>query len=776
LGHLLGKAALAAWAVILLIPAVALAAGPPQVNASWVTEVTATGAKLRAEINPNGFSTTYRFQYISDSAYRANQEALPPRDAFTGAAQVPPGKEAGIGSGTTPLAVVQSVGSLTPATTYHYRPIATNAAGPPVVGPAHVFTTQETSLVFRLPDNRGWELVSPVDKNGGAIAAPEAIFGGGDIQAAAVAAGENAPSITYGSATSFGEAAGAPPASQYASRRTASGWLTSNISTPLDSAAYGDHPDGAPYRLFSTDLSRALLFGGLACRGGLEGCPAANQPLPGTGAPPGYMAYYMRDNTSGALSSLLDAADVAHSSVAAQSFEVAFAAASPDLSHVVLSSCAALTANATEIPGSPGSCNSAATNLYEWSASGLQLVNLLPGASSGTPGAAIAAPSGAVSGDGSRVYWTQGGNLYLREGAQTVWVDESQGGGGVFQTATPDGSIAFFTKAGHLYRFSAATKAAVDITPAGGVIGVLGASADGSHLYYQDGDGLEHWSSGAVLTVAPGAAVAAKSDYPPATGTSRVSADGLHLAFLSSAELTGYDNTDAATKLPDSELYIYGPPPAGGPAALACASCNPTGERPDGPSTIPGDAANGSTHAYKPRVLSGDGSRLFFDSADELVVQDTNSHPDVYEWEAPGAGTCSRPSGCVDLISSGRGTGGASFLDATADGSDIFFITSESLVRSDPRGSVDAYDARVNGGFVDPPEPIPCLGDSCQSLPGEPDDPTPGTLVPNSGNPPLRFFGPKAKRKHLKLHKHRRHHRKRSHERGGRSSAGGSGR
>lgn len=760
----LGKALLFACAAILLAPALAAAAGPPEIKASWVTEVTATGVKLRAEINPNGFSTSYRFEYISDAAYRANLEAA--REGFFGAAQAPPGKEAGIGSGTVPLAVVQQAGSLTPATSYHYRPVATNTAGPPVIGPAHVLTTQETSLVFRLPDNRGWELVSPVDKNGGAIAAPEAIFGGGDIQAAAVAPGENTPAVTYGSATSFGEAAGAPAASQYTSRRTASGWLTGNISTPLDSAAYGDDPDGAPYRLFSTDLSRALLFGGLACRGGLEGCPASNQPLPGTGAPQGYMAYYMRDNVSGTLTSLLDDTDVGFSSVSPQAFEVAFAAASPDLSHVVLSSCAALSANATEASAGPEGCDPKAPNLYGWSSGGLDLVNLLPGASSGTPGAEIAAPNGAVSADGSRVYWTLGGDLYLREGAQTVGVDEAQGGGGTFQTATPDGSIAFFTKAGHLYRFVAATKAAPDITPAGGVVGVLGASADGSHAYFQDAGGLEHWHAGTTVAVAPGAAIAAASDYPPATGTSRVSADGLHLAFLSTAELTGYDNTDAETKLADSELYLYGPPPVGGPATLACASCNPTGERPDGPSTIPGDAANGSTHAYRPRVLSADGTRLFFDSADELVVQDTNSHPDVYEWEAVGVGGCGRPSGCVSLISSGRGTDGASFLDATANGSDVFLITSESLVRADPKGLVDVYDARVNGGFVGSQEPIPCLGDSCQSLPGEPDDPTPGTLVQNPGNPALRFFGPKAKAKRLKLHKHRRHHHKRGGKRG----------
>ncbi|HEX3325019.1 MAG TPA: hypothetical protein VHR65_07825, partial [Solirubrobacterales bacterium] len=450
-----------------------------------MTDVTATGANLRAEINPEGLSTTYRFEYITDAAYRANLEAIPPREGFAGAAKVPQGAGAGIGAGTTPLAVAQHLGGLSPATAYHYRPVATNsAASEPVIGPQHVLTTQETSLIFHLPDNRAWEMVSPMDKGGGAIAAPGALFGGGDIQAASTApADAAAPLITYGSSAAFGGAAGAPPASQYVSRRAGSGWSTENVSTPLDSAAYGDAPDGAPYRLFSADLSRALLFGGLPCRGGLEGCPAPNPPLPGTGAPAGYMAFYMRDNASGSLVSLLDAADVAHSLVSPQTFEVAFATATADLSHVVLSSCAALTADAKEVPGGLGRCDPSAPNLYEWSSGALKSLNLLPGATEGSPGAEVAAPSGAASSDGSRVYWTRGGNLYLREGAQTDQVDGAQGGGGEFQTATPDGSIAFFTKAGHLYRFVAATTVAADITPAGSVAGVLGASADGSYVY-----------------------------------------------------------------------------------------------------------------------------------------------------------------------------------------------------------------------------------------------------------------------------------------------------
>jgi len=656
------------------------------VEASWVTDVTATGANLWAEINPNGVETKYRFEYIGQAGYEANLAAAPPREGFFGATQAGEGESL---SGSTPLTRFKHISGLKPVTTYHYRVVTTVG---PTIGPEHQLTTQASTLVFQLPDGRGWEMVSPVDKGGGAIGAPEALFGGGDFQAA-----EAGGAVTYGSATAFGDAAGAPPVSQYVSRRSGSGWATENVSAPLDSGGYGDEPDGAPYRVFSGDLSRGLMLDGSRCA------------VAGS-CPPTYSLWL-----GGPFQALPTAAGLA------------FAGASPDLHHVVFE---------------------ADAGLYEWS--GGPLVQL-----SAVPGAALAAPLGAISTDGSRVYFKAAGNLQLREGATTVPVDESVGGGGVFQAATPGGSVAFFTVGTSLYRFEVGAPVGAPI--ATGVVGVLGASSDGSRVYYQDSGGLKLWHAGTTATVAPGAA-AQSSDYPPATGTARVSADGLHLAFLSKAELTGYDNADAGSGEPVPELYLYGPPVGGGAAALVCISCNPTGERPQGPSTIPGAPANGSTRAYKPRVLSASGRRLFFDSGDRLFALDTNARADVYEWEAGGEGDCTRSPGCVSLISSGRDPRGASFVDASADGGDTYLLTNESLVGADP-GSIDLYDARMGGGFPEPAKPTVCLADACQPLPGEPDDPTPGTLVPTTGNPAPRYIKEKTKRHRKRRHgiRHRHH-------------------
>jgi hypothetical protein len=750
---------LAAGVALLASAAPAAAVGPPIVNDTWVTEVTPTSARLRAEIDPNGFATTYRFEYIGEAAFQANLNASPPREGFFGAAKAPSGKEKAVAGST----VVEIVSGLAPATTYRYRAVATNSAGT-TIGQEKAFTTESFATPFQLPDNRGWEMVSPIDKNGGAVAAPGSIFGGGVFQAAAAGG-----AVTYSSSSSFGAAKGAPPASQYISRRTAGGWATENVSAPLESAAYGDEPDGAPYRVFSDSLSRGLLFGGLPCRGGAEGCPAPNPVLPGTGAPPGYMAYYLRESASGAFTSLLSAADLVHTAVEPEHFEVSFAAASPNLSHVVLSSCAALTADAVEIPGGPGKCDPDAQNLYVRSSAGLSLVNLLPGETTGSPGAVIAAPLGAVSTDGARLYWTLGGNLYLRQGSETLAVDEAVGGGGEFEAASSDGGFAFFTKEGHLYRFVAATEAVTDLAPGGGVAGVLGASASGDTVYYQDASALKRWRAGATTTVAPGADATVPSDYPPATGAARVSPDGEHLAFLSAAELTLLDNAGQV------QAYLYGPPVAGGAAGLVCASCKPNGERSLAPSAIPGTLANGTTRAYRPRALSADGTRLFFETSDELVIGDTNSHLDVYQWEASGAGGCQLPLGCISLISSGRSTEDSLFIDASESGADVFFTTNESLVESDP-GSVDLYDARVGGGFPQPDRPIPCVGDSCQPLPSPPDDPTPATLIETSGNPPPRFVKERRKRRSRKGRGKRKGHHKGGRHTGGNKSRGARGR
>jgi hypothetical protein len=734
---------LAVGALLAVLGAAPARAAEPQIIASWASGISATSGRLSAEINPSGSGTSYHFEYVTQEAFD--------RKGFAEAVKAPVGPDPKIGSGSAAVTVSQSPGGLMSETAYRYRVIAASSAGT-AVGTEHSFITRAFGGPLVLSDHRGWEMVSPADKNGGEVSG---FGGGGDVLQAA----EAGDAVSFGSTSSFGEAAlGSPAISQYVARRGGQGWTNENVSVPQVSGGYGEGRDANPYLLFAPDLATALLSNGQRCRGISGDCAVANPPLPDSGAPVGYRNYYLRGG-SGRYEALLTGADVGSLTIDPQHFEVRFVGAAPDLRQVVLSTCAALTSEASEVPSGDG-CDPAATNLYLWSQGRrLSLLNVLPGAAGGTSGAALAAPVGAVSNDGSRVYWTAGGSLYLREPGVTKQVDEMVGGGGRFETATADGSVAFFTKDGHLFRYEEASGASTDLAPGGGVEGVLGASTDGAYVYYLAAAGLMVRHGGTTTAVA---SAADASSYPPASGTARISVDGSRLAFLSTASLTGYDNVGQLSGGPVTEVFLYDANGNGGAGKLVCASCNPTLGRPLGPSTIPGAVGGGegpdAIPAYKPRALSADGSRLFFDSADSLVPQDTNNRPDVYKWEAAGAGDCQQASGCLNLVSSGRSpqadSRGASFADASLDGGDAFFLTDSSLVPSDP-GSIDLYDARVGGGFPVPSAPIPCDGDACQPLPSQPEDPTPGTLVRGASNPPLSFGRPRKRKAPRRSHRKR---------------------
>jgi hypothetical protein len=749
-----------AISTLVALPAVSTAAAPPQIGAAWSFEVTATSARLKAEVNPEGAATSYHFEYLTEAAFEQNGET------FTGALKAPPGSEPTAGSGSTVQTISQQLAGLAPETTYRYRILAHNVAGTAERSSAALtFTTEPIGGGALLADGRGWEMVSPVEENGGQVDGPGQISGGGVIQAAA--SGE---AITFSSTASFGEGAeGAPVASQYIARRAPAGWSTEDITLPTVSGSYGDEPDGVPYQLFSGDLARGLVLNGERCRGPVEGeCPVANPPLPGTGAPPGYQNYYLRDDETGGFTALLTESN-SGPAVPPKAFDVSFAGAGPELRQVILSTCAALTPDAFEVKEGEG-CDPAHPNLYEWGDGRLTQVNFTAGEILPAPPAVLAAQTGSISADGSRVYFNdpETGDLFLREiGDPIRSVAGSQGQAAVFQAAGTDGSVAFFSEGETLYRYATATHTAEQIATE--VEGVLGASEDGSTIYYQTGSGLYRRQGGTVAEIASGSEAAEPGDYPPTTGTARVSADGTHVLFLSKQPLTGYDNTDQQGGRPDSEVFLWNTQGGGG-GTLTCVSCNPTNERPIGPSSIPGAYGDGSqaaagageivTDSYKPRDLSEDGDRVFFNSGDALVPQDTDNRPDAYEWEGDGEGSCARGGGCLNLISGGRSPEGATFLDASASGSDAFFITDASLVRSDP-GAIDLYDAREGGGFPEPTSPIACEADACQSIPPEPEDPTPGTLAQGSGQPPLHFAKASPRRHRHRPHRknHRRSHR-----------------
>jgi hypothetical protein len=85
--------------------------------------------------------------------------------------------------------------------------------------------------------------------------------------------------------------------------------------------------------------------------------------------------------------------------------------------------------------------------------------------------------------------------------------------------------------------------------------------------------------------------------------------------------------------------------------------------------------------------VSADGTRVFFDTSEQLVATDTDGVNDVYE----------RSGGTTTLVSAGQINGnGNSFIakieGSSADGTRVFFSTHEQLVNADSDSSADIYE------------------------------------------------------------------------------------
>jgi hypothetical protein len=303
------------------------------------------------------------------------------------------------------------------------------------------------------------------------------------------------------------------------------------------------------------------------------------------------------------------------------------------------------------------------------------------------------------------------------------------------------------------------------------VLGVVGASEDGSYIYFvaeghlAEGALAGHpnlyvWHEvtegrGSVRFIATLAAPDEKEQkdmegarlgtaFPydsdiedwtswPIASQAYVTPDGTHLAFMSVEPLTGYENIDEAGQAVH-EVFEY----SAETGRLVCASCDPGGVRPLGSAFIGATLdERASTPFHQPRTLSDDGSRLFFSSSDPLA-ESIGGSVKLFEYE----------DGVIQLISGAETGGEAVFLDASASGNDVFFATRERLARTDTDELLDVYDARVDGGQPAPSQPPACEGGTCQEpLTSPPSLATPisasfsgsGNLIAPFSKPPVKL-------------------------------------
>jgi hypothetical protein len=304
--------------------------------------------------------------------------------------------------------------------------------------------------------------------------------------------------------------------------------------------------------------------------------------------------------------------------------------------------------------------------------------------------------------------------------------------------ASPDGSQAFFQSEDKLtadapegppgnvspktYDFDVNTGS---LTYLPGVVGEIETvSADGSSMVFLSPGAvaspavLELWSAGpGGGTVTPITQLTGQTtrsypnlNRPPLdVAVARMSTDGSAVVFMTGMSLPGAFNSGTGVE----QVYRYDVPAN----TISCVSCPPVGVAPTSNAELSTLQANeeepldGDIGMVDERGVSDDGDRVFFDTADPLVPQDTDGTRDVYEWE----------NGTVYLLSSGRSLSNNYFLDSSENGGDVFFATTDGLVPGDTDGAYDVYDARVPHPGDNPPvAAVPCQGSVCQGPPRVP--------------------------------------------------------
>lgn len=746
---------------------------------------------------------------------------------FEGASTVPC-TPSGPFTGTSKVAVSATIGGLAEGA-YRFRLVAINEAGAKA---GTTFTFDTFRPIPGLPDGRGYEMISPTHKTGEVIPPTP---GGSDLNGGCEeclpginvapmpmqSAADGASVLYEGQPFSAGLASGP---NEYISARETSGWNWRSISTPAITGRW---------EAFAADLSRGILqqtepplSPEVPTRGGRsfqelylmsdEGLrPLVTQEPPtresGSGSSQFHVSYSSANSgtaTTGAFAHIIFEAN--------DRLTGAVPGIAPEAPAISSGACVG--------EGAQGNCD-----LYEWDAGRLRLVSVLPGNLSAAqhsvfgsgrllggphPETESANVSNAISADGETIFWTseETGHVYARIGGlETLEVPGpatctgavAESARACFLTASSDGTQVLLSD-GQIDKLNAtgtAYQPVADVTTSqGGFQGILGAADDLSRVYFVDtaalteagetntnGDhavageaNLYLWQPDGSRFI--GTLLASDDDFgtngrfgvwraAASNRAAQVTADGSHLAFMSRASLTGYDNAvrgggncSGGSGPACFEVFDYSAATGG----LVCASCNPTGGQPLGRSSlsllVPAGGEGRPSYSQPGNLSRSGGGRLFFESGDALLPQDTNGAViDIYEWEPYGIGSCAKVQGCLFLITSGNGATDSKFLDSTPSGNDAFFVTRQQLVPRDGDQQLDLYDARVGGGFEERAA-TKCGTEGCrESVPPSPSQPSAGSSsFSGPGNPKLPVKKKNSHRKQQKKKK-KKHHRRGAH-------------
>lgn len=583
--------------------------------------------------------------------------------------RVPAGIEAVAGNGYLPRAFSRTITGLEPGTTYHFRIVAENSEGISE-GDDETFTTIPTAGT----PHRAYEQVTPADKKGIAIESGFGFFAKADGEAMAY--------LTKGGG------AGAPLNARSLTFRGADDWEPGpDLDPPVDVLP----PPGILTQGtlgLSADFTKAFVPSNKKLTPDAADNPAAN--------------LYLYDVASGEYTLVGSTPPLSFALNTYTGFGVGgnLIAGAPDFSWIVFYS------------GLPLIENAPYNALYRWSETdGLEIVSILPGPSE-TPATVFEQDAYShvlpwTSVDGSRIYFQSvepEPGIYLRENGETKPVSVSEVPG---EPTGPRPALLLGTSEDGRYAFLGITESNVKLTAdapgeygdayrydaSDGSLEYLGAallsggasmfhsalsiSPDGETFFLRSEGGTKVWREGTLKTISPLAAPSELSSGSP---------NGRYLAFAGSE---------------GGALYLYDAVTE----ELDCASCFPDGT--PGKAFLP-NLINRTIGVHLPRAVSNSG-QFFFTSSSRLVAADANGVNDVYEYK----------DGKAKLVSPGNAPFPATFADISEDGRDVFFTTQQKLVGRDNDGTVDIYDARIDGGLPaqSPPAPQECLRDDCKATP-----------------------------------------------------------
>jgi hypothetical protein len=734
--------------------------GPPEIRAQAASSVTEGEAVLAAEVNPSGALTTYRFEYVTQAQFDANE--------YAEAAQVP-AAGASAGEGGAFLAVSEVLSGLLPDTTYRFRLTATNAictaTGEAEEGKScdkegedASFTTYPTPP----PTERSYELVTPPETNG-----------------------------RMPTAAALGDLGGLGFPTSLASPNGSSLWFA------IEGGAFPGFPGSGFNDAF---VARRGSTGWSSAFAGLTGAQA-EKPYPGGVEAEHRFSFWAVDDSSASFSNYLRRPDGGIEPIGLGSLGADIHAEGRWISagggHVIFVTGLGFTPAVRLEPNAPAAGIRA---IYDRAPGGqTHVVSLLPGEVIPTEHAGYLG----ASKNGNAIAFEIGTTIYERiDNARTVEVAE----GATYAGIAADGDRVFYLKGGDVFSFDSASETSTSIG-SGGESTVVNISADGSHVYFVSpkqldpakestagADNLYAWSAagldfiatvehidvtgvpevsgGLGLWVSDAVSPAQARRTGPANDTSRTTPDGSVLVFESTAPLTGYENEG------HREIYRY---EAGG---LTCISCNPAGVPPQSDSELESYSSERLMPFPPVNALSAienvtaDGERVFFQSRDPLVVADLDGKQDVYEWRSSGSPSCGRPEGCISLISGGTSLYDDYLYGMTSDGHDVFFQSADLLVPQDTDTTPSIYDARVGGGFPVAAAPRPCQGNDCQGTPAA--VPTLTAPASNAAREPAarrlclhgKKKGSKARRAGKRCHRAGHKHKRRHHKQATRNQAG----